>query len=131
MAVDTFYEIRWYPNEPYLKFFTQNLRLRLGSLQPRVTAFILQRKQEWGDPKPFDLAGYTLSFRVYDKDNNLIVEGQGQQGPTFADTGEIVYDWKELDIQQPGVYYGEFVLVKTDKTFIVPNSHNRLYISVV
>jgi len=131
MVTDTFLETRWYPNEPYLRFFTQNIRLRLGSLQPKVTAFLLQRKNEWGDPKPFDLTGYTLAFRLHDKDNNLIVESSAQQGVTFDDTGEIIYEWKEFDIQQTGVYWGEFILVKTDKDFIVPNSHNRLYITVV
>jgi hypothetical protein len=131
MATDTFLEVRWFPNEPYLRFFAPNLRIHLGSLLPTVTAFLLQRTKEWGDPTPFDLTGYTMLFRLHDKNRNLVVEGPAIKGPTFDDTGEILYEWKEFDIQQAGTYYGEFVLVKTNKDFIVPNSNNRLYISVI
>lgn len=129
--LETFNEIRWYPNEPYLRFFSPNLRLRLGSLQPVVTAFLLQRTKEWGDPTPFDVTGYQLLFRLYDNNRNLVVEGPAKKGSTFDDTGEIVYEWQEFDIQQGGVYYGEFVLLKEGKDFIVPNSTNRLYITVL
>lgn len=131
MADETYQEVRWYPNEPYLRFFAQNLRLRLGSLVPPVTAFLLQRTKEWGDPTPFDVTGYEIKFRLYTKDGVLVVEGLAEKGSTFNDTGEIIYNWKEFDVQQLGVYYGEFILVKTNKDFIVPNSKNRLFITVI
>lgn len=128
---ETFNEIRWYPNEPYLRFFSPNLKLRLGSLMPVVTGFLLQRTKEWGDPTPFDLTDYTILFRLYDNHRNLVVEGPAEKGATNGDTGEIVYKWKTFDIQQAGIYYGEFVLTKNNQDFIAPSSINRLYITVL
>lgn len=129
--MDTFNEIRWYPNEPYLRFFSPSLRLTLGNLLPDVTAFVLQRTKEWGDPTPFDLTDYSLSFKLYDNNNNLILEDSAEKGVSYIDTGEVIYKWKDLDIQQAGVYYCQFVFTKDNKSISLPNSKNRFHILVI
>lgn len=130
-AIDTFYEVRWYPNQVYLKFFSSNMSLRLGSLMPQVRAFLLQREGVWGDPAPFDLTDYTIVFHLYDANGNLILEQIGAVGPTNEDTGEILYSWQQFDIQKAGTYYGSFALSNGNEIFELPSSMNRLYITVV
>lgn len=116
---DTFNERRLYSSTPFLKVFDEPFRIKKGNLLPELKAFVLQRQNEWGDPLPFDLQGFDITFRLYDEQDNLVAQGDAEVSD--GDAGEIQYQWKEFDIVTTGNFRGEFVFKKQGQSFVLPN----------
>lgn len=127
MSAETFDERRTYSSVPFLKITEQPFRIKTGNLLPDLKVLVLQRQNEWGDPLPFDLTGFTIKFNLYDSSNRLIT--QGPATVTNVDTGEITFSWRELDIATSGVSSGEFEFINNQgKKMILPTPRNRLQI---
>lgn len=123
---------RVYENAPYLVLPNQKFNIKLGCLQPSLIVYIRILGELFGDPIPMDLTGYTINFYMYDKVAKLVAKGLASVSDNLI--GEITYQWKDLDIQEKGIYNFEFeFLINSDptKTFKLPTSDSRYEIIVI
>lgn len=125
---ETFNLQRLYSTTPYLRVLDKPFKIALNSLLPELKAYVLQRQKAWGDPLPFDLADYSIEFRLYDQNNNLLL----QNAATISDAtiGEIKYSWKPFDLLAKGACQGEFLFTKNNSSFTLPIVRNELQITV-
>jgi len=127
MSVEIF-TTRPYSDNPYLVFPNGHpYHMRIGSTRQTLRAFVYQRSCLFGDPLPLELAGLTISVKIYNNQNQLVSIGQAII--SNQDTSEIEYTWNQLDIRTPGIYYSEFVFKDIDdSTFVLPEKGSRLEI---
>jgi hypothetical protein len=123
------FDTRPYDESPYLVFPGANpLKVRQGSSNPPLTAFVYQKGNLFGDPLPLELAGLDIAMRLFDSNGNLVVFG-----PAFvvdADRALIEYDWQQFDLRETGTFTAEFVFKDIDGTTFVLPSRGRMQVIV-
>ena len=122
------FDRRPYQDSPYLVFPNgKPFRMRIGYPLQTLSAFVYQKADLFGDPLPLDLAGLTITVKIFNKEGQLIAGGPVVV--TDIDLSQIEYTWSKFDIRNPGVYYAEFIFTDIDDTaFILPEKGTRLEI---
>ena len=127
------FDKRPYDEYPYLVLPTDVFRISLTyDIDFPIRAFVYRKSELFGDPCPQNLAGVTISFNIYNSDNVLVCVGKGDVSD--LDTSEITYELKELDIAEPGRYFGYFIITDLDgKSMMLPNPRTaqRLILNVI
>jgi hypothetical protein len=128
MAAEVF-DQRTYNDYPYLVVPASPLRIKLGTVKPRLRAFVRQRTNLFGDAEPLELAGLNIRFTLFNKNN--VAVANGPVTITNLATAEIEYIFSEFDIREYGVHTGEFTFIDIDESkFTLPFTKDRIQIIV-
>ena len=123
-AIEIF-DSRSYDDFPYLVLPKEIFRLSLNwDIATSIRAYVYRRSELFGEPVPLNLAGFDISFNLYNSDNVLVSAGKGTVSD--LDTSEIEYVIEDLDIKDWGRYYGYFILTDIDgKSVMLPNPRQK------
>jgi len=136
-----FYAVNWidnptwqhrkiYNNTPFLKVPGNKFNIKLGNLLPNFYCYLTVSAEQFGDTVAFPLNNFDIKFYLYDNNYNLILRSNAEVNNYSL--GEIVYNWKSLDIEKEGVYTCEleFIDKNTKSSFRLPDTTNRIQIIV-
>lgn len=119
---------RAYSDYPFLIIAQHPFKVKLGNLRQTIRAFVYQKTDLFGDPCPLALAGLLIVFNVYNTDGILV-----SSGPAYVsnlDESEIEYTWRDFDMKETGVFYGEFIFTDIDDTTFVLPDRDRIQIVI-
>ncbi len=92
------------------------INLKTGDLKPTLTG---QFKDNDGDA--IDLAGATVEFFMWDREDNKIIDGNAVN-IVNASEGKVEYKWNDGETDEKGVYKAEFVATYSDGEMTIPNN---------
>ena len=122
------FQNRPYDIDPYLILPKRPYQINAGYQNPSLKCFVYGKGELFGDPMPYNLAGFLIFFRLYDSQNVLI--SAGEAFVSDITTSEIEYQWDLLDVKVPGTYYGQFIFRDIDDSkFVLPNKEKLLIIA--
>jgi len=110
------------------------LNIKRGDSITTLTVFLKTTGEQFGEPiTPLNIGNFTVFFYCYDQNNSLIIKDTASI--TNESIGQVEYEFKELDFQSTGIYYGafEFVLPSINgnpPTSLFLPSNNKIQIFV-
>lgn len=122
------FQNRPYSDYPFLIIAQHPFKIKLGMSRQTIRAFVYQKTDLFGDPCPLALAGLLITFNLYNTDGILV-----SSGPALVsniDTSEIEYTWRQFDIKETGVFWGEFIFKDIDDTTFVLPDRDRIQVVI-
>lgn len=118
-----------YDDRPYLILPNYKFNMKIGDTKPIFKCFVKKAGEQFGDAITLpNLDTYTITFKVYDYNDNLVF--MGPMVASNTDAGELTYVFSSLDFSQAGLYYCEVELTNGSNTFTLPDTHIKYEIIV-
>jgi hypothetical protein len=114
----------------WLVFPQRKFSIKFQNNKPNLVVFLKTAGEQFGDAiTPLNILDYTVTFKCYDLNDELIIRAAAQI--TNASIGQIEYQFQDLDFYYKGTFYGEFDFTDADgNTFTLPDSTSRIQIIV-
>ena len=127
---DEIFDRRPYEDWPYLVLSKKVYKIKLGNQLPTLRAFVYQKDNLFGDPTPYNLAGYNIKFNLYNQSRAIVSTGVALVSDIVI--SEIEYKIKKMDVIESGEYYGEFVFTSLEtENFSLPTADERQKIHII
>ena len=127
---ETWTKKKVYDKNFWLVIPNQKFAIKLGNNKPTLTVFLKTTGEQFGDAiTPLNITDYTIIFKCYDLNGELIIKAPA----TITNTtiGQIEYAFQDLDFYYKGTFTGEFDFTDLNNTtFTLPDSRSRIQIIV-
>lgn len=127
--INTWTTKKVYDETPFLILPNLKFNIILGDTEPALMVFVKKGGEQFGDSITLpNLENYTITIKVYDKNSKLIIIDE--MIINDLESGQIKYNFKQLDFIKSGTYYYNIEFSKEDKKFTLPNTNIKHLIIV-